>query len=253
MSTSFAKQPQEEKLFLTAPFEIKALSDGEFEGYGSTFGNVDLGGDVIVKGAFSATLAEHKAAGSLPAMFWTHRMDQVPGKWLAMEEDSKGLYVKGQFAPTQLGNDTRTLLKMDAVRGLSIGYTPSVPPEYRNDGVRILKAVDLYEVSVVAIPMNPKAQVNAVKSLLLEQREDGGLAELKRECEKFLRTQGLAKQSAMERVAKFFEATAATAEIPDPTRATPDEIEVNEGLSSFHEKLLLHSLNKTLRRLGHGQ
>jgi len=205
-----------------------------------------------MKGAFSMTLAEHKAAGTLPVMLWMHRMDQIPGKWTAMEEDSKGLYVKGAFAPTTLGNDARALLKMDALRGLSIGYQV-LDATFRADGVRLIKEADLFEVSIVSIPMNPKAQVGAVKSLLLEQREDGGLAELKRECEKFLRTQGLAKQSAMERVAKFFEATAATAETPDPTRATPDEIEVNEGLSSFHEKLLLHSLNKTLRRIGHGQ
>lgn len=236
------------KLFLTSAFEIKALSDGEFEGYGSTFGNVDLGGDVILPGAFKETLKEYSAAGTLPAMFWSHRMDQVPGKWLAMQEDNKGLYVKGQFAPTQLGNDTRALLKMDAVRGLSIGYVPSVRPEYGSDGARLLKAVDLYEVSVVAIPMNPKAQVNAVKSLLLDQREDGGLAELKRECERFLRTLGLDKQSAMGRVSKFFDDTAATAEFTRSS-ATPDETEINLGISSMQEKLLINAMNKTLTRI----
>ena len=242
----------EEKLFLTSAFELKALSEGEFEGYGSTFGNIDLGGDVVMPGAFKATLAEYKAAGSMPAMLWSHRMDQVPGKWLAMEEDSNGLFVKGQFAKTTLGKDSRELLKMDAVRGLSIGYSVA-DATYRDDGIRLIKEADLYEVSIVSIPMNPQAQISAVKSLLLEQREDGGLAELKRDCERFLRTQGLAKQSAMERVAKFFDATAATAEKPNPTRATPDEIEVNEGISSLSEKLLLNRLNQTLRRIGHGQ
>ncbi len=34
--------------------ETKAdASTGEFEGYGAIFGNVDLGGDVIIKGAFA--------------------------------------------------------------------------------------------------------------------------------------------------------------------------------------------------------
>ena len=150
---------------ITIPLEIKSLEDRQFEGHGSIFKNVDLGGDVVLPGAFKRTLASHKKAGSLPQMFWMHDPSRVPGKWLDMREDSRGLVVKGVLADTDLGNEIHTLLKMDAVRGLSIGYVTK-DMDYADDGTRLIKDVDLWEVSVVSLPMNPLAQVQHVKSRL---------------------------------------------------------------------------------------
>src|SRR6056300_360109 len=123
---------------LTIPLEIKALNDGEFEGHGSVFGNEDLGGDVVVPGAFQRSLKTHKKTGSLPQMFWMHDPSRVPGKWLEMEEDARGLKVRGVLADTPLGNEIRTLLQMDAVKGLSIGYR-TIDQDYLEDGSRALK------------------------------------------------------------------------------------------------------------------
>ncbi len=51
--------------------ELKASGDtGTFEGYGSIFNITDRGGDIVVPGAFTETLAAQKAAGRLPAMLW---------------------------------------------------------------------------------------------------------------------------------------------------------------------------------------
>ncbi len=150
---------------LTIPLEIKSLHDREFEGHGSIFGNVDLGGDVVLPGAFKHSLAQHEKAGSLPQMFWMHWPDRVPGKWLSMKEDKKGLKVKGTLAETPLGDEIRTLLQMDAVKGLSIGYR-TVDQEFAEDGTRLLKELELWEVSVVSLPMNPLAQVAHAKSQL---------------------------------------------------------------------------------------
>jgi hypothetical protein len=60
-------------------------------------------------------------------------------------------------------------LKAGSIKGLSIGF--NLPPEssgkvtYSSDGTRTLKEVHLHEVSLVAIPANPRAQVVTVKSL----------------------------------------------------------------------------------------
>ena len=59
----------------TRPFELKfaaGAKPGQFSGYGAVFGNVDDGGDVLVRGAFAASLADWKARGKLPKMLWQH-------------------------------------------------------------------------------------------------------------------------------------------------------------------------------------
>src|SRR5262245_56499630 len=107
---------------LNVRLELKTLGEREFEGHGSTFGNVDLGDDIVMPGAFKRSLAEHREQGELPQMLGMHLPHQVAGKWLDMQEDAKGLFVRGVLAETPLGDEMRTLLQMKAVRGLSIGF-----------------------------------------------------------------------------------------------------------------------------------
>ncbi len=185
---------------INIPLQIKSLSAREFEGHGSIFGNIDLGGDVVMPGAFDETLSTHKQAGTLPQMFWMHRPDMVPGKWLDMHEDTKGLKVRGILADTDLGNEMRTLLDMNAVRGLSIGYVPN-EAEYDSDGTRILKSVDLWEVSLVSLAMNPLAQIEAVKARL---SATGEYVPSKREFEHALRDVGCSAKMSKFMVAKIF-------------------------------------------------
>ncbi len=47
---------------------------GTFSGYGAVFSNEDYGGDVILPGAFTETLAEWKAKGKLPKMLVAARL-----------------------------------------------------------------------------------------------------------------------------------------------------------------------------------
>lgn len=155
---------------LNCTLEIKALGSREFEGHGSVFRNVDLGGDVVVPGAFKRTLAKQQKAGTLPQMFWMHKADAVPGVWTEMHEDERGLYVKGELVDTQLGNEMRTLLQRKAVRGLSIGYQ-TLDFDFDGDGNRLLKEVELWEVSLVSLAMNPLAQVEAAKCRLTTNGE----------------------------------------------------------------------------------
>lgn len=188
---------------LNLKLEIKALNEREFEGYGSTFNNVDLVGDIVAPGAFKNSLAEHRAAGTMPLMFWMHRPDQVAGAWTAMKEDSKGLYVKGILAETQLGNEMRTLLAMKAVRGLSIGFRVldrSWEDDEEHGAVRVIKEVDLVEVSIVSMAANPLADVTASKSRL---SRDGTYVPSHRETEDMLRKGGFSRAAARSMVLKL--------------------------------------------------
>lgn len=186
---------------LSFSLEIKALNDREFSGHGSIFGNVDLGGDAVMPGAFKRTLARHKTAGTLPSMFWMHSPNQVPGVWKEMREDEQGLFVKGELADTQLGNEMRTLLGMKAVRGLSIGYR-TIDREWTDDGVRLLKEVDLMEVSIVSLAMNPLAKIEASKARLSELCE---YVPTEREFEKSLRDAGYSRSVACHLASKVFD------------------------------------------------
>ena len=147
--------------------ELKASGDtGTFEGYGSVFSITDRGGDIVAPGAFTETLAAAKTAGRLPALLWQHRQAEPIGVYTSMEEDSIGLKVAGKLAlKTARGAEAYELMKMGAITGLSIGYRVRDDSWDRVTGVRTIKKADLYELSLVTIPMNDASRVSAVKAI----------------------------------------------------------------------------------------
>lgn len=79
--------------------DLRAIGeDGTIEGYGSVFGVQDSYGDVVAHGAFKASLAAHKAGGTMPAMLWQHDSAVPIGVWTDMSEDDKGLKIKGRLS-----------------------------------------------------------------------------------------------------------------------------------------------------------
>lgn len=147
--------------------ELKASGDtGTFTGYGSVFNIKDRGDDIVLPGAFADTLAAAKAAGRLPAMLWQHRQAEPIGVYTSMEEDSVGLKVSGQLAlKTARGAEAYELMKMGALSGMSIGYVSRDDSYDRVTGIRTLKKLDLFELSLVTLPMNDASRVSAVKTI----------------------------------------------------------------------------------------
>lgn len=158
--------------------DIKAETDDEgefgvFEGYGSIFGNTDLGNDVIVKGAFTKSLKEFRAPHEVKLLY-QHKSDMPIGKFDEIYEDARGLVVKGRLAlKTQAGREAYELLKMGALDGLSIGFkiNPKQVSYEKQSNRRIIKEVQLMEVSLVTFPMNPKATIRSVKGQEITVRE----------------------------------------------------------------------------------
>lgn len=146
--------------------EYKAIDDGpvgRFSGYGAVFGNVDAYNERILPGAFADTLAEAKTRGRMPAMLWQHNPTQPIGVWRSMREDERGLYVEGELADTQLGREAYSLLKLGALSGLSIGFSVAKETLNRDENIRDLVAINLWEVSPVTFPANSEARVSQVK------------------------------------------------------------------------------------------
>lgn len=152
----------------TAPvLEIKSLKDsGEFEGYGSTFGGEpDAYGDVIAEGAYSASLAAHKAKGTMPKLFWQHNADEPIGKWTDAAEDGHGLLMRGKLnMDVQRGREAYALLKAGDIDGLSIGYRIKEYSVDTDTGIWTLEKLDLIEVSIVSVGANENAVVQSVKA-----------------------------------------------------------------------------------------
>ena len=176
--------------------QIKAAGDdGSIEGYGSVFDVVDSYEDSIAKGAFEKSIAEHKSAGTMPAMLWQHRSDQPIGIWTEMSEDEKGLTLKGRLAlDTEKGKEAHALLKMGALNGLSIGFVSKQWAYDRETEIRTLTEIEIWECSVVTFPANSKARITGVKST-----EE--IVTLK-DAERVLRDSGFSKQDALAFVSR---------------------------------------------------
>jgi HK97 family phage prohead protease len=173
------EEKQAEKESIEIKSSIKAYDDededknyGTFEGYGSVFGNKDLGNDVIESGAFTKSLKRRKPQNV--KLLYQHKSDMPIGVFDEIREDDHGLVVKGRLAlKTQAGAEAYELLKMGALDGLSIGFRVN-PKEVSYDkrgNKRIIKEVDLMEVSLVTFPMNPQATVRSVKGEEISIRE----------------------------------------------------------------------------------
>jgi HK97 family phage prohead protease len=139
--------------------DVKATDEGIIEGYGSIFGNIDSYGDRIEQGAFADSLKARK-----PKMLWQHDMGEPIGTWDEVREDDKGLFMRGRIAMNATrGRDAYELAKMGAFDGLSIGFRAS---DYDMEGNnRVLKGIDLYEVSLVTMPANALATITDVRSM----------------------------------------------------------------------------------------
>lgn len=150
---------------LACDLELKFDEDtGRIDGYGSVFGLLDRGGDIVMPGAFKASLRARK--GGVP-MLWQHDPSIVIGIWTDIAEDEKGLKISGQLVmDVPQAAVARALIKAGALKGLSIGYRTQDYEIDRTTGARRLKKVDLWEVSLVTFPMLPEAQITGVKSSL---------------------------------------------------------------------------------------
>lgn len=152
------------------PAQFKAVGeDGTFEAIVSVFGNVDLAGDRVVKGAFEDNLKEWGESGDPIPVIWSHMWDNPDahiGKVLAAEERDEGLYVKAQIDQDDpFSKKVHKLLKERRVREFSFAY--DIVEEEKNDGANELRKLSIIEVGPTLKGMNPDTQLLAAKSGLM--------------------------------------------------------------------------------------
>jgi HK97 family phage prohead protease len=144
-------------------------NSGTFTGLASTYGPpADLVGDVVEPGAFRQAIQNQ---GKGFPLLWSHMQSEPLG--LAKISDSpQGLTVNGSLLMSDpAAQRAYGHLKMGSIKGLSIGYQADpADVSFSGDGkVRSLKSVHLHEISLCAVPANPGALVQSVKSLAAVQ------------------------------------------------------------------------------------
>lgn len=156
---------------VTVPFQIKSMTEDaeyfNFEGYLSTFGNEDFGGDIVHKGAFEKTIREWKSKGQMVPTLWQHNMHEPVGVFTEMFEDSYGLFVKGRLpkADTFVSGRVIPQMKAGSIKAMSIGYRAEKFDFDEAGWTRNLKEIQLFEGSLVTMPMNANAVITGMKSL----------------------------------------------------------------------------------------
>ncbi|MDY7025193.1 MAG: HK97 family phage prohead protease [Pseudomonadota bacterium] len=205
------------------PIEVKKADDGgNFSGWASTFGNVDLGNDVIAK---DATVTAKTGQNGRIKLFLYHDY-QKPVGTAEFKVSSDGIWVDGKInTSVTYAKDAYELMKDGALDEMSIGFNTTDYHTEKRDGadVRVIKSLELWEASIVPYGMNPQAQIQSVKSI--------------RDFEAQLRSLGYSQKDAKTIASKGFNAIQrdvekSTAEMV----AKLDETAVLHSLQALSEK-----------------
>lgn len=158
---------------INCPLEIKAADkDGTFTGYAAVFNNIDLGYDVIEPGAFKS--AKTTRDGMLRVAIG-HNLDMLAGK-SKFTQDEKGLLVEAKLSlGVSYVRDRYELMRDGVLDGLSVGFNilkdGADYQERAGKSVRVIKAAELWEFSIVPFGMNPEALVDSVKAATVRDFE----------------------------------------------------------------------------------
>lgn len=220
---------------LSVALELKETSeDGTFKGYGSVFGVKDSNRDTVEKGAFLESLSRWNSKGMLPPMLWQHDMKNPIGRYNVMREDESGLYVEGKFSlGVEKAREAYALLKDGVISGLSIGYMTVKSQWDEQEGVRRLKEVDLFEVSLVTMPANEMAGVIHVKAAEAIQTE--------RDFEAFLKQHGYSQSQAKAITAAGYKGFSHRDDGESGEKKQRDDVDlvaIGEALKRFNETIL---------------
>ncbi|MBR3244182.1 MAG: HK97 family phage prohead protease [Parasporobacterium sp.] len=151
--------------------------NGSISGYFATFDHDhgDSYGDVIKKGAFAGTIAKRKKNGHPFPMCFNHDFNSIIGRVTDIGEDNKGAYFTAEFFPTEKAQDIRNMVKSGVLWQFSFAYDVlSSGKVTAGDGstVRELRELELYEISIVVVPANPRATITDIKKTFTEKKQE---------------------------------------------------------------------------------
>ncbi len=164
--------PNKRASYEIADFKADNRDDhlGEATALVSVFGNVDLMGDRVVKGAFARSLKTWDASGDKIPVYWSHDWsdpDSNLGEVMAARETDKGLEVDMKFDIADNPKAARVwdLLSKRRLKEFSFAY--HINDERKGkDGANELTDLDILEVGPTFKGANPETELLATKEYL---------------------------------------------------------------------------------------
>lgn len=166
-----AKRTPERK---SITIKAEAIEGRTIKGYGSTFEDpekADSYGDIIKPGAWLDSIAKHEDPNDPRSVKLLEEHKTAIGLIVTLKEDDKGLWMEATIPETRRGDEALELARAGVYDGLSVGfYTRGVEwvEDVRDEWgypVRAITKADLVEISLTALPANPFARVEEVRSL----------------------------------------------------------------------------------------
>lgn len=214
-------------------------------GYFSSFGNKDLDGDIILKGAFAKSIQEHGPSSTSPqkiAFLYQHDIKEPIGRITKLAEDDNGLYFEAELDTTPRGNQVLKQYKSGTLNQHSIGF------RYIHDKIKydtgtdayLVAEVKLFEGSVVTIGANENTPFMGFKAIDLEEQADA----LNKETETFIKTLDADQAFEVRQLISKHIALATTEPVKDPLLEVvePREIDYRKIINNLKE--LTHGLHR---------
>ena len=160
----------------------KSDDHGTLTGWASVYNSVDQQDDVVVRGAFTKSLAEWKTSKRVVQLTMDHEngVRGTIGSMQDAQDTPYGLKTTFKFASTQDAQNARTLAREGHVNGLSIfGAIVNKSIEMVDSRpVRVLREVALMSVGLTPLPAHTKALVTKAGSLLSIEDTDEELPDV---------------------------------------------------------------------------
>lgn len=163
-------------------FRASVNDEGIFEGYLSTYDDVDSYRTYFMPGAWDKSIERFNSGEVIPVL-WSHDRKMPIGKFTELKSDDKGLWGRGKLTMEDpQAKIAYAHMKDGSVMGLSVGFELDYDNVIYNrmlDALGIAEA-DLFECSVVVFPSNTNAKITNFKSQNHDHGEnkmEGSIAE----------------------------------------------------------------------------
>lgn len=222
---------------LNEGFQDTDLKKGIVTGYFAMFGNKDLDGDIIERGAFTKTIQERGPQGKkLIKYLLDHKSDQAVARIDMLEEDMKGLRYEATIGTHSLGVDFMKMIESGLINQHSFGFSVIKEDYDQQSKANRIKEIKMYEGSAIQfLGANPE-------TTFIDLKSESDAFEYLSLLEKFVRT----SDATDETLKKLENRLKSLQELLKPQISTSNDTEAD-----LDTKSIIELINKSFEKHGY--